>query len=110
VCLSSTEDYIVVKKKIADAIQVDVRDLCPLLYKIEKDRDQSTFRDLNSQIHWDYIVSWGRNYRTAQTRKTTGTPDKWAVKIKEVTEGKTNSKVRELLMLPKSYNSNISIG
>jgi hypothetical protein len=93
----SIVDYFSVRRAIAEAIKIDVRDLRPLLYRIEKNRDQSAFRDLNSQVHWDDIVTWGRKYRTNQMNRANRTPDEWSVKVREVSDGKlSGSKVRAI--------------
>jgi hypothetical protein len=71
-------------------LEIDVRELRPLCYKIEKDRSQTSYRDLTSQEQWEKIVAWGLNYRTKQLNKTNGTPNEWSVKVKDVSDGKSS--------------------
>jgi hypothetical protein len=92
----STASYFDVKKVIADQMEVNVRELSHLLYKIPVDRNQTSFHELASDEDWLTILEVGRAFRIKQLKKKdgTGNPDEWAVKVKE--EEGSKSKVSKV--------------
>jgi hypothetical protein len=76
--------YVSVRQLIANTLGIDVRVLRPLLYKVDCDTKQTSFREFSGQEDWEMIIQKGNAYRLKHLRKAGSNPDGWSVKMKEL--------------------------